>query len=256
MRAICVDDEAILLKVLENAVSQSPDISDVKAFSSGKAAIEYAKENPIDIAFLDIEIRQMTGIELAQILRETYPKLIVVFCTGYNQYALDAFKIHANGYLTKPITPTAVQEQIDTIKSLLGVSDEKKIEVKCFGNFEVFYDGKPIKFKLSRTKELFAYLVDRNGAECKAAEIISVLFEDVYNMEYYSKLRKDLIKTFESIGFDNCINVTYGGLSVNRDVLDCDYFDFKDGKITEMPTEYMTQYSFAEYTFSSLGVEE
>lgn len=252
MKALCVDDETVLLRALVKAVEKSPDIESTAHFTSGKAAIEYAKSNPVDIAFLDIEIHSMNGIELARSLREIHPKLIVIFCTGHCSYALDAFRIHANGYLTKPVSASEVQEQIDNYKKMTGTSDKKKLLIRCFGNFEVFCDGKPLKFKLSRTKELLAYLVDRNGAECKTAEIISVLFEDVYNAEYYSKIRRDLIKTFEDYGLSECINVSHGGLSVNRDMTDCDYFDYKDGKITTPPSEYMTQYSFGEYTFPQL----
>ena len=101
---------------------------------------------------------------------------------------------------------------------------------------------------MSRTKELLAYLVDRNGAECRATEICAVLFEDKLNTYYYHKLRGDLIKTFTELGIMDCLRVTHGGLAINRDAVDCDYFDYRDRKIKEKPMEYMTQYTFGEFT--------
>lgn len=256
MRAICVDDEAILLRVLENAVKKSPDISSVAKFSNGNAAIEYAKSNPIDIAFLDIEIHKMTGIELATELRKIYPKLIVVFCTGYDKYALDAFKIHANGYLTKPIYAEDVQEQIDNIKSIMGdANDNKKLVVKCFGNFEVYYNDKPLEFKRNKSKELLAYLVDREGATVSAGQIAVALWDgDVDDKHIKNNLYQayyHLKSAFEEIGFSDALIKNSNGYAINAKLFDCDYYKLLRKEITLedlSQTEYMYQYSWAEET--------
>lgn len=254
MRAICVDDEAILLRALTSVVEQSSDINSVASFSNGKAAIEYAKENPIDIAFLDIEIRQMTGIELAVELRKIHPKLFVVFCTGYDQYALDAFKIHANGYLTKPIYTEDVQEQIDNIKVLIG-EDSDKLVVKCFGNFEVYHNNKPVEFKRNKSKELLAYLIDRNGATASVIQIADSLWEDELDEK---KIKNNLYQayhqlknTLETIGFSNVLIKNTNGYAVNTKLVDCDYYKYLNKEISIddiSQKEYMIQYSWAEET--------
>lgn len=253
MKAICVDDEAILLKVLTNAVEQSPDIEMTSSFSTGKAAIEYAKKNPIDIAFLDIEIRQMTGIELATQLRKIHPGLFVVFCTGYEQYALDAFKIHANGYLTKPIRHSDVQEQIDNIKSLTGYEETKKLSVQCFGDFEVFYEGKPISFKRSKAKELLAYLISRRGATVSTGQLVAALWEDESDEKklksYLYQIQHDLKYCLSEIGFDDILIKNGNGYAVNTKHFDCDYYKYLEGdiKIKNIPVrEFMYQYSWGE----------
>ena len=255
MRALCVDDEAILLRALESAVSQSPDIQSVAKFSNGKAAIEYARNNPVDIAFLDIEIHQMNGIELAAELRKINPKLLVVFCTGYDSYALDAFKIHANGYLTKPIFAEAVQEQIDSIKAMIGSDDSNKLVVKCFGNFEVYYEGKPLEFTRSKSKELFAYLIDRNGATVSAGQIAVTIWEDELDDK---KIKNNLYQAYhqlkavmEEIGFADVLIKNSTGYAVNTKLIDCDYYKYlsKEISIEDLPqTDYMYQYSWAEET--------
>jgi hypothetical protein len=121
-------------------------------------------------------MRGMGGIALAEKIIELRPNSKIVFCTGYEEYALPAFKLHASGYLMKPISAEDVQCEIDNIKGVR--QKEKLLEVKCFGNFEIYAKGERLLFKRSRTRELFAFLVDRQGAGMTAKQICAVLFPD------------------------------------------------------------------------------
>ena len=168
MIAIAVDDEALML-------GASPDITEVEKFSNCEDALGYVKDNPVDIAFLDINMRGMGGLALAEKIRIACPDCKIVFCTGYEEYALSAFKLHASGYLMKPVSAKDVQLEIDNIKGVR--QNQKPIEVKCFGNFEVYAKGEKLIFKRSKTKELFAFLIDRNGAGVSVAEIGVTLWE-------------------------------------------------------------------------------
>ena len=136
MIAIAVDDEALMLAALVAAVDASSDITTVTPFSDCEEALEFAQNNPIDIAFLDINMRGMGGLALAEKILATRPNCKIVFCTGYEEYAIPAFKLHASGYLMKPISQEDVQVEIDNIKGTLH--KEKLLTVKCFGNFEVY----------------------------------------------------------------------------------------------------------------------
>ena len=136
MIAIAVDDERYMLETLQEAVNASPDIELVEAFSSCSAALAYASEHPVEVAFLDINMRGIGGLGLAEKLMELQPGGKIVFCTGYEEYAISAFQLHASGYLMKPITAEAVQKEIDHIKGIR--SAEKLLTIKCFGYFEVF----------------------------------------------------------------------------------------------------------------------
>ena len=118
----------------------------------------------------------------------------------------------------------------------------------------MYCDNKPIQFSLNKTKELLAYLVDRKGAECRKNEIIAALFEDDFNTEYYKKLRKDLIDTFTSLGIEEAIVISRGGLAINKEIVECDYYDYLESDQAKPPKEYMSQYSFAEETFALLQV--
>ena len=169
MIAIAVDDEALMLGALTKAIKASADITSVASFTSCEDALNFVKSNPADIAFLDIHMRGMGGLALAERIIGSCPDCKIVFCTGYEEYAIPAFKLHASGYLLKPISAKDVQMEIDNIKGIR--QSQKPLVVKCFGNFEVYAKGEKLTFKRSKTKELFAFLVDRNGAGVTVAEI-------------------------------------------------------------------------------------
>ena len=116
MIALAVDDERIMLNALTKAISASPDIDEMASFTVCSEALEWASDNTIDIAFLDISMRGIGGLTLAEKILEMQPDCKIIFCTGYAEYAVDAFKIHVSGYLMKPITANAVQREIDYIK--------------------------------------------------------------------------------------------------------------------------------------------
>ena len=254
MNVIVVDDEKYMLETLEEAIRVSPDIELVQSFSSCSAALKYAEESPIDIAFLDINMRGMGGLELAEKLIQLQPHCKVVFCTGYEEYAVSAFQLHASGYLMKPVDPEAVQKEIDHIKGIKSM--EKLLTIRCFGNFEVFCNGDVISFKRKKTKELLAVLVDRNGAGMTAKQICATLFyentNDIKNVTYLRQLILDLKKTLRQIGAEQVLRHEIPYYRIDTNLVKCDYFDFLETGKPDFYGEYMTQYSWAEETCARL----
>ena len=249
MIAVAVDDEPLMLSALTKAVQASADITAVADFTSCEDALDFIKSNRVDVAFLDINMRGMGGLSLAEKIIGFHPDCKIIFCTGYEEYAIAAFKLHASGYLLKPVSAEAVQAEIDHI---IGVRQtEKQLVVKCFGNFEVYAQGKPMTFKRSKTKELFAFLVDRNGAGVTVAEIGVVLWEnneDQKNQNYIHQLFRDLRQSLEAVGAGEIFERNRYFYSVNPLKIDCDYYTYlKTGK-PEFLGEYMSQYSWAEGT--------
>ena len=249
MIAIAVDDEVLMLGALVGAIKASPDISEVSQFSGCDEALAFVKENSVDIAFLDINMRGMGGLALAEKIRSVCSDCKIVFCTGYEEYAIPAFKLHASGYLLKPISAADVQTEINNIKGIRH--REKPLVVKCFGNFEVYINGEKLTFKRSKTKELFAFLVDRNGAGVTVAEIGVALWEndeEQKNQNYIHQLFRDLRQSLEAVGVGEIFKRNNYFYSINPEKLDCDYYAYlKTGK-PEFRGEYMSQYSWAEKT--------
>ena len=254
MIAIAVDDEALMLGALVAAVEASHDIASVAKFSDCDEALEYVKNNPVDIAFLDINMRGMGGLALTEQILASRPGCKIVFCTGYEEYAIPAFKLHASGYLMKPISKEDVQAEIDNIK---GVKQkEKLLKVHCFGDFEVYAREEKLVFKRLKTKELFAFLVDRKGAGMTAKQICATLFpddmDDTKNLAYLRQLVMDLKNTLRSVGAENVLCHETPCYRVDVSLIKCDYISYLETGKPEFHGEYMTQYSWAEDTCAML----
>ena len=254
MKAIAVDDELYMLEALEEAVRASSDITQVETFSTCSAALAYATENPVDIAFLDINMRGIGGLALAEKLMEIRPRCKIVFCTGYGEYAVSAFQLHVSGYLMKPITAEAVQKEINHIKEIKAT--EKLLTIKCFGHFEVLYNGEILPFKRKKAKELLAVLVDRNGAGMTAKQLCAILFpddtDDTKNAAYLRQLVFDLKNTLKSIHAEDVLRHDTPYYRLNTNLIRCDYLSFLENGNPKFHGEYMTQYSWAEETCAML----
>ena len=250
MIAIAVDDEALMLGALVKAISASPDIKSVTKFSSCEDALQFVKENHVDVAFLDINMRGMGGLALAEHIIAAAPDCKIVFCTGYEEYAIPAFKLHASGYLMKPISAEDVQAEINNIKGVR--QKEKLLTVSCFGDFEVYVGEKKLVFKRLKTKELFAFLVDRRGAGMTAKQICAVLFpddtDDSKNASYLRQLVMDLKNTLKSVSAESVLRHETPCYRVDTSLIECDYFSYLETGKPEFRGEYMMQYSWAEET--------
>ena len=136
------------------------------------------------------------------------------------------------------------------------------LRIRCFGNFEVFWKGKPLQFARRQTKELLAYLIDRKGASCTMEEIAAAMWEDFTNQRNtQAQLRiliSDLRHTLENIGMGSIVIRRRGQVAVMTDKVDCDYYRMLKGDMDAVNAyrgEYMVQYSWAEITAGQLAWE-
>lgn len=254
MKIIAVDDEKIALQGLLMSIEKAAPDAKVTGFRYASDVIEYMKNDHCDVAFLDIEMKGMNGVELARELKAINPDINIIFSTGFGSYRDVAFDLHASGYLIKPITVEGVKRELNNLRR--PVAAPKRIRIKTFGNFDVLYNGLPIVFKYQKSKELLAYLIDRRGAMCSTGELMAILFEDDGDHKvYYHKIRSDLIDALEAVNCANILSQQRGLLGVSVDLIDCDYYDYLNGKIELSKLyngEYMAQYSFAEITNAEL----
>ena len=259
MRIIAVDDEKLALEVLVSSVEKIVPDCEIHGFRKPDEAIDYVCKNGCDVAFLDIKMRGMTGLELARRIKDVSGGVNVVFVTGYSQYSLDAFRLYASDYLLKPVTPEAVQQALDNLRRPLMPKQKSRISVHCFGNFEVFADGKPISFKRSKAKEIFAYLVDRRGATVTMGELMTVIWEEgadtVSGRSNLRNLIHEMKRALAEVGGGDIIVKGRNTVSLNCNAVDCDYFDFLNQipyAVNSYHGEYMLQYSWAEITTGSI----
>lgn len=253
MKILAVDDEKIALQGLLSSIQKAAPDATVYGFRYSSEAIEQMKNEPCDVAFLDIEMKDMNGVSVAQKLKEINPDINIIFATGFGSYRDEAFDLHASGYLIKPITAEGVKRELENLRH--PVPRPRKLKAIAFGNFQILYGEEHVKFKYQKTKEMLAYLIDRRGSMCSGNELMSVLFEDDTHQKYYNQLRLDLINTLKALGCESVIVQARGSLGISVAELECDYFDYLNGK-EELANlyhgEYMAQYSFAELTNASL----
>lgn len=255
MKIVCVDDEKLVLKLVVYLCEQLPQVSEVVAFSSSLEALEYMKSNSADLALLDIEMPKMNGITLAVKIKELHPDISVIFLTGYSNYALEALKIHANGYIMKPIEKEKLASEIDYVSSLKTTVSYPHIFAKTFGEFDFLIDGKPLHFARSKSKELLAFLIDKQGAGVKRAVAFAALYEDVL---YDRKMQKSfnvivhsLKTTLTENGIGEIFEMNSGELRINPDLFECDLYRLLKGDIEAVNSyrgEYMTDYYWANMT--------
>ena len=130
---------------------------------------------------------------------------------------------------------------------------KKSLEVRTFGNFTPMYDKKVIKFSRSKSPELLAYLIYKNGSSTNTKELISVLYGDhADSSRYGASLRlliSDIKHTLSETGVQNFFITEYNNFRINPEVVQCDYYDFLAGEpkaVKSFTGEFMSQYSWAE----------
>lgn len=246
MRILAVDDEKLMLNRLVRSINEAKPEAEVSEFRSGKEALAYATENKIDVAFLDINMRGMDGLTLAKELNKLYEDINIIFCTGYDEYIGEAFReIRCNGYITKPVDTEQVSKELSHLRLPMKEEKEKRVKIQCFGYFAVNIDGKPMEFSSAKTHELFAYLVNACGGICSNQEIMTYLWDDDgAHDSYFKKIRKDLFDTLKKYDCEDIVVKTWGGMAIQPDLVECDYYNWRKENSGDYDGEYMKQYYF------------
>jgi DNA-binding LytR/AlgR family response regulator len=116
LKAIAVDDELPALKVMENFCAKNEQVELCKTFNKPNEAIKYLKKFPVDLIFLDINMPEINGIELASVIHQNTK---IVFTTAHSEYAVEGFNLNAVDYLLKPFTIQRFNQAITKVKMLL-----------------------------------------------------------------------------------------------------------------------------------------
>jgi len=260
MRIVCVDDEKLVLDFACYICKQLPGIDDVIGFTSPTKALEWLKENNTDLAILDIDMPQMDGINLAVKIKQQAPETAIIFLTGYSQYAVEAFSIHAHGYLLKPINKEKLYSEVRYALSAKTTEKYPHIFARTFGKFDLLVDGIPVHFSRSKAKELLAVLVDAKGFNISRAAAFAILYEDTpYDrkmQKQFDVIIRSLKDTLKQNSVEEIFELKTGELRVNPNVFDCDLYRLMNGDATAINSfngEYMSAYSWANFTEAQIA---
>ena len=262
MNILAVDDMPLPRKALEHAIQEAATQAHITTCASAAEALAQPNLSAFEVAFLDIDMHDMGGIELAYELKRSNPRINVVFVTGYGDYMADAFSLHSSGYVMKPVTAEKIRIELENLRYPPHEQHAQgKLVIRCFGNFEAYANGEPIVFSRTKTKELLAYLVNRRGALCDNKEIQATLWENRPNTRsirsYFRTTVADLRATLRKAGHEDIIIKRRGSIGVRIENIICDYYRYLEKDplgISAYHGEYMQQYSWAELTRAALSM--
>ena len=252
---LLVDDEQLALNSMHRILKKLEPECEIFEFQDPIAALLAVGEHSVkpDVAILDIEMFNMSGITLAKRLKDVLPSVSIIFATGFSEYAVEAFGIHANGYILKPTSEEDVKKELDNLRNPMYLTSKNRVRIQTFGAFQVFIDGTPAVFARTKAKELLAVIVDRNGASCSVQDFADVMFPgqplDRSIRSQIQTIIATLMKTLKEAGVDDILFKHRNAIAINKEKVDCDYYNFLDGDanaVNRYHGEYMENYSWAE----------
>ena len=259
MKAVCVDDEKPALEHSVSLCREMLQLTQVEGFTDPREALTWMREHPTDFALLDICMPEMDGITLARGIREISPETAILFVTEHPQYAVEAWEVHATGYISKPLTGERLSDELNYAaewrRERTGERQVPHIAVQTFGNFDLIVDGERVCFARATSTELFAFLVDKKGIRVSRAEV----FQRLWPGEEYTRPRqkqldviiRSLRATLREYAISEILQLERGTLRIVPQVIDCDMYRLFAGDVryeNEYQGEYMTPYAWANLT--------
>lgn len=251
MHIIYVDDEQPALNNFRLTAAKIQEIDSLNLFRSGAEALNWMKEHVVDIAFLDMEMPGVHGLSLAQKLKEISPDTRIVFTTAYDQYAMEAWGVDAVGYILKPYTVNDIRKELK--KCIYRPLPSQRVVIQTIPTLAVTVDGVPLHLPGTKTRELFALMIDRGDRGITAGEGIAYLWPDrpsdasaqsLFRMTY-----KRLADMLEEAGIGNIIESRENRRYLKANQVDCDLYRILSGDrqaAQKYDGEYMREYSWAE----------
>ncbi|MFP7737007.1 response regulator [Priestia aryabhattai] len=173
IKVIIVDNEELALEFIKRKLNEFEEIEVVATYTDSKDLIEKLQLLEFDVAFLDIEMGEVSGIDLAEQLINFNRDIQIVFVTAYQDYAIQAFELNSVDYLLKPVIKGRLVKTIkrlenkkihQNLKPREKVKREDVFSIDSLGNLSVTFLGSIIKWKTAKVKELFAYLLTHQGS--------------------------------------------------------------------------------------------
>lgn len=178
LKAIIIDDERPAIRELEYLLTSYQNIMILGKYTNPEMALKEIESKKPNVIFLDINMPQINGMDLASEITNMDPKADIIFVTAYDSYAVEAFDINATDYLLKPIKKERLEQTIKKIVAKHSIFDSgRKLIIKSFGDLRISWeDHAPIKWRTEKTKELYAFLLHNCGKSVSKYEIIDAVW--------------------------------------------------------------------------------
>ena len=251
MHVIYVDDEQPALDNFRLTAAEFLEIDTLTLFQEGQSALDWARDNGVDVAFLDMEMPGIHGLALALKLKELFPNIRVIFVTAYSQYAMDAWGVDATGYLLKPYTASDVRKELG--KCRYRPLPSQRVVIQTIPTLSISVDGKPLHLGRTKARELLALLVDKGQRGITTGEGIAYLWPDRPNdantQSLFRVTYKRLADALEDAGCSHIIASREKRRFLRVEQVDCDLYRILSGDrqtARKYDGQYMQEYSWAE----------
>lgn len=254
MKVIYVDDEKVLLENFALTVKDLSRIDELHTFNKSKEALNFVKENPVDVAFLDIEMPEMNGMTLAKELQKVDENIRIVFVTAYENYALQAFWVDAIGYLLKPYCVTDIEKALDKA-FYIRKKPKKEIRIQTMPDLQITVDGSPLYLGHTKQEELLALLIDRGETGITKADAISCLWSGYSSDSIYWTTMSRLKSMLEEAGILDILITKGQTKCINTEMVECDLYEMLEGDASVMARyqgEYLRRFAWAQERKSQL----
>lgn len=196
MKAILIDDEPLALEYLERQINKIGGIRVVDTFIRFEITQEIDLLNKINVVFLDIEMPEMNGLEMAEKIIEINPNLTIVFITAYNNYAVQAFEINALDYILKPVRIERLEKTINRIitqqSTLTNVEVEfsQKLRINVCNDLSFEFDDEieVINWRTAKAQELFSYLLLNQSKVIHKTDLAELFWSEYETEKAFSLL--------------------------------------------------------------------
>lgn len=234
LQAMIVDDEELSLKRLMRILTESGKIASCRSFLNPSEAYDYAKSNHVDIAFLDISMPEICGMQLSSLLQELDEAIHIVFVTGYDEYAVQAFELSALDYLLKPVTAERVSKTLAKAGKRYGTSlaERPELKVQLFNGLKIYRNDmsqEPIRLRSPKTEELFAFLICKKIVSRE--EIIDTLWNGLEQEKAMKNLNSTLYYIRKSIDYSKTgghIIADRFEVKIEESRISCDLYEMED----------------------------
>lgn len=235
MKIILVDDEYLALRKMERLL-QARDGFDATvdilgSFQNPAAALEAAGDLAPDLAFLDIEMPEMSGFVLAERLLDLDPSMQIVFVTAYQDFAVKAFEINALDYLLKPVHASRLAVTMNRVSGLTAGAQVRSAMLCCLRSLhfrDEHQEARSFPWKTLKAPELFAYLLYYRDKTVSKQTLIDLLWPEYEIKKATTQLHtaiyqiRRMIKTYEldiSIKYqDEGYRLEWGGVALDAEV--------------------------------------
>lgn len=130
LRTMIVDDEPAALKTVLKLIRQSPDFDVTLCTEDPQVFLNAVLDEKPEVAVMDIDMPELSGLEIAEAIRQQHPDCEILFVTAHNEFTRDAFSVYAFDYIEKPVDPERFFRTLDRLRKKYGLLG-KRLELPC-----------------------------------------------------------------------------------------------------------------------------